>query len=59
MLLKKEYWDIIEMVALISWSGASDSNLSRFLHVFSRRNSASTSAGDFLSCCCNYNQLLS
>ena len=50
------YRDISEMIALVRCSGASDSNLSKFLHVFSSLNSASTSAGDFLNCCCNYHK---
>ena len=51
-----KYRDIIEMVALIKCNGTSDSNLSMFFHCFSSRMRASTSAGDFLNCCCNYNQ---
>jgi hypothetical protein len=45
------YLDIIEMADLMSCKGASESNLSRFRHVFSRRRSASNSAGDFLRVC--------
>ena len=42
------------MVALMRWRGASESNLSRFRHVFSSLNNASTSAGDFFNCTCNF-----
>lgn len=50
------YREIREIAARMRWRGASDSNLSSFCHVFSSRNKASTSAGDFFNCCCNYNQ---
>lgn len=52
------YRDISEMIVLVRCSGASDSNLSKFLHVFSSLNSASTSAGDFFNCCCNYHKYI-
>lgn len=54
----REYRDISEMIVLVRCSGASDSNLSRFLHVFSSLSSASTSAGDFFNCCCNYHKYI-
>lgn len=46
------------MVALIKCNGTSESNFSMFFHCFSSRMRASTSAGDFLNCCCNYNHCL-
>jgi hypothetical protein len=51
-----KYREIREIAARMRWRGASDSNLSSFCHVFSSLNKASTSAGDFFNCCCNYNQ---
>jgi hypothetical protein len=51
-----KYREIREIAARMRWRGASDSNLSSFCHDFSSRNKASTSAGDFFNCCCNYNE---
>ena len=54
--LEETYPEIFEMTVLMSCKSASESNLSRFLHVFSRRKRASNSAGDFFNWCCNYRQ---